>query len=181
MTFDDLTRLDNRALEPLMATGTVPTVSDVTGFEFRGWNNQASTEILGTRKFFKGFYAAADAGVGKAWGYNMPAVQNGRDQPWQDKTKQGQPVRYYYFKVLPGSALSDAIYPKSLVVDYRQFPKYSIFNPIRYTVDYLVFPHPANRDLILGKSYSQLGFIKPFLGFFILERFRASGLGGGAG
>lgn len=179
MTFEELTRRDNRALEPLMASGAVPTIPDITGFEFRGWNIQASTDILGTRKFFKGFYAAPSAGAGKAWGYNMPAEQNGLATPWQHKMKNGEPIRYYFFKVLPGPALSDAIYPPTLVVDYRQWPQYSIFNPVRYTVDYLAYPDPANHDLVLGKSYAQLGFIRPFLGFFILERFRPTTYAGG--
>jgi hypothetical protein len=65
------------------------------------------------------------------------------------------------------------------VVDYRQWPGYSPFNPVRYTVDYLAYPDPANRDLIVGKSYAQLGSsIRPLLGFFILSRIGPSGYTG---
>jgi hypothetical protein len=169
LTFDNLTEYDNRRLEPLMASGAIPALSELVGYEFRGWNIQGLTEVLGTRKFFKGFYANDPAGAA-AWGYNMPAQRNGRNEPWRPKLKNGQPIRYYFFKLLTGPMLKDAIYPRSMVVDYRQWPGYSPFNPVRYTVDYLVFPDPANRDLIVGKSYAQLGSIRPFLGFFILAR-----------
>jgi hypothetical protein len=156
-----------------------PSIDDVLGFDFRGWNIAASTDVLGTRKFFKGFYGAA--GKTHAWGYNMPAVQDGKDKPWRPKMKDGKPIRYFFFGVLSGSALEDAVYPATLVVDYRKWPKYSVLNPARYTVDYLVYPDPANRDLIVGKAYGQPLALKIFLGFFILERFQPSGYAGPSG
>jgi hypothetical protein len=177
LTFDVLTKYDNRRLEPLMASGAIPTLPDVVGHEFRGWNIQGLTELLGTRKFFKGFYADGPTSA-TAWGYNMPAERNDRSQPWVPKRKNGVPVRYYFFRLIPGPMLKDAIYPRTLVVDYRQWPGYSPLNPVRYTVDYLVFPDPANRDLMVGKSYAQLGSIRPFLGFFILARVGPSGYNG---
>jgi hypothetical protein len=172
LTFDELTTYDNRRLEPLMRSNAVPAASDLVGYEFRGWNIQALTEVLGTRKFIKGFYG--DATSPTAWGYNMPVQQNGRGTPWLPKLKNNQPIRYYFYKVLPGPSLRDAIHPRTLVIDYRQWPEYSAFDPVKYTVDYLVFPDPANGDLVLGKSYSQIGSIRPFLGFFILARLRPS-------
>lgn len=178
LTFDELTKYDNRRLDPLMVSGGVPALTDVLGYEFRGWNIQGLTEVLGTRKFIKGFYTE-DPAAPTAWGYNMPVEQNGRDKPWVSKQKNGQPVRYYFFGLLPGPKLKDAIYSRLLVVDYRKWAEYSPFNPVRYTVDYLVFPEPANRDLLVGKSYAQLTHgIRPLLGFFIMERLRPSGYDG---
>jgi hypothetical protein len=176
LTFEDLTRYDNRRLEPLLRSGAVPAASDLVGYEFRGWNIQGLTDILGTRKFIKGFYG--DPALPTAWGYNMPVQQNGRGKPWLPKLKHNEPIRYYFYGVLPGPSLRDAIYPRTLVVDYRKWPEYSDLNPIKYTVDYLVFPDPANRDLLVGKSYAQIGKIRPFLGFFILARLRPSGYAG---
>jgi hypothetical protein len=178
LTFDELTKYDNRRLDPLMVSGTVPTLADVVGYEFRGWNIQGLTEVLGTRKFIKGFYTD-DPAAPTAWGYNMPVEQNGREKPWVPKRKNGEPIRYYFFRLLPGPKVKDAIYSRTLVVDYRQWPGYSPFNPVRYTVDYLVYPDPANRDLIVGKSYAQLGSsIRPLLGFFILFRIGPSNYSG---
>ena len=174
LTFEELTTYDNPRLEPLMASGSLPSASEVVGYEFRGWNIQALTDVIGTRKFIKGFYAG-NAPPPTAWGYNMPVEQNGRDQPWLHKLKNNEPIRYYFFKVLPGPDLADAIYQRTLAIDYRQWPKYSFFDPVRFTVDYLVYPDPANHDLLLGKSYAQLGtLVRPFLGFFILARLRPS-------
>ena len=56
LTFDDLTTYDNRRLEPLMASGAIPSAPELVGDEFRGWNIQPLTDVLGTRKFIKGFY-----------------------------------------------------------------------------------------------------------------------------
>lgn len=174
LTFDQLITYDNRRLEPLMASAAAPTASELVGYEFRGWNIQSLTKLLQTQKFIKGFYEEDVAGNATSWGYNMPVQQNKPDQPWLPKLKNNQPIRYFFFRVLPGPSLRDAIYPRTLVIDYRQWPEYFILHPVRYTVDYLVYPEPTNRDLILGKSYAQIGFIRPFLGFFILARLRPS-------
>jgi hypothetical protein len=179
MTFDELTRYDNRRLDVFMSQQPAPQIRDLLGFAFRGWNIQSTTAILGTRKFFKGFFG--DATKPHAWGYNMPAVQDGRERPWRAKTKDGQPIRYYFFKVVAGSALKDSVHPHTLVVDYRPWRAYSALNPVKYTVDYLVYPDPHNHDLLVGKSYSQVLGMRLFLGFFILERFGPSGFTGPPG
>lgn len=179
ITFETLTGFDNKRLEPFMTTCPAPTIDELLGFDFQGWNIAATTVLLGTRKFFKGFFGRK--GQPTAWGYNMPAVQNKKEEPWAYKLEQGQPKHYFFYKVLPGHALKDAVLPKTLVVDYRLWPEYFVLNPVKYTVDYLVRPDPLNHDLLLGKSYSQLLGLKIFLGFFILKRFKASGYSGPPG
>ncbi len=178
-TFEQLTSSSNRDLESLMTTDAVPRAADVVGFEFRGWNLQAATVVLGTRKFVKGFFRGSE--LEHAWGYNMPVAQNDKSEPWLHKFKNGEPVRFYFFRVLRGSEVADALYPQSLVVDYRGWPYYSSLNPVRYTVDYLVYPDPENPNLLVGKSYLQTPVLRPFLGFFILERHRASDYAGPPG
>lgn len=179
MTFAELTTYDNKRLEPFMKGYPAPSIADVLGFDFRGWNIAGVTDIMGTRKFFKGFFGTA--GKPRAWGYNMPAVQDGKDKPWRPKTKNGQPTRYFFYGVLAGADLKDAVHRDTLVVDYRKWPKYFPLDPVRFVVDYLVYPDPANRDLILGKSYNQILGLRIFLGFFILERFQPSGYSGPPG
>jgi hypothetical protein len=51
LTFDALTRHDNRRLEPLMASGAIPDAAELVGYELGGWNIQGLTDVLGTRKF----------------------------------------------------------------------------------------------------------------------------------
>ena len=176
LTLEQLSGFNNDALEKVLKAGTPPTIADLTGYEFRGWNQNSGTDIIGTRKFIKGFYGAKPDGTG--WGYNMPVEQTGLNQPWKPKQEQGKDIRYAFFKVLPGATMKDSVYRAMLVVDYRQWPDYFFLSPIKYTVDYLAFVEAGNTDLILGKSYSQLLGLKLFLGYFILERLRQSGYEG---
>ena len=171
-TFQSLSSATNEELEPFKNTSPVPTADSLTGFDFRGWNVAKNAEILGIRKFIKGFFR--DPAKGADFGYNMPVIQNGFEEPWQPKLKDGKEKRYFFFGVLPGSQVDDAILPRTLVVDYRKWPANFVLSPPTYTVDYLVNPDPANRDLVLGKSYLQALGLKPFLGFFIIERLRPS-------
>lgn len=171
-TFQSLSSAPNDELESLMKTSPVPTAASLAGFDFRGWNVQKAASILGIRKFIKGFFR--DPAKAADFGYNMPVVQNGFEEPWQPKLKDGKETRYFFFGVLPGSAVDDAVYPTTLVVDYRKWKANFPLSPPTYTVDYLVNPDPANRDLVLGKSYLQVLGLKPFLGFFIIERLRPS-------
>jgi hypothetical protein len=179
MTFEQLTVLKNDELERFMSGHPAPALAGMVGFDYRGWNIQAATAILGTRKFFKGFFGTQ--GQSHAWGYNMPAVQNAKHEHWYPKKTNGQVKRYYFYKVVDGSTLSDSVYPHTLVIDYRLWPGYSPLSPVKYTVDYLVLPDPQNDALIVGKSYSQLLGTKIFLGFFIIERWHPSGYSGPPG
>ena len=143
-TFEQLSGLNNDQLQKVLKAGTPPTVADLTGYEFRGWNQNSGTDIIGTRKFIKGFYGAKPDGTG--WGYNMPVEQTGMNQPWKPKQKNGKDVRYAFFKVLPGAKMKDSVYPTMLVVDYRQWPDYFLLSPIKYTVDCMVFiGNPSHR------------------------------------
>jgi choline dehydrogenase-like flavoprotein len=168
-TFDSLTRMSNRDLDRVVERSTAfPAIADVLGFEFRGWNINPTTNITRTRKFKKGFFG--EAGLDHAWGYNMPVKQNGRTEPWIPERDGDRLRRYYFFGVVPTAKAKNPKIRNSLVVDYRLWNEYFPLNPVKYTVDYLVYPDPANRDLIVGKSYAEVGFLRPFLGYFILER-----------
>jgi hypothetical protein len=172
-TFEGLIEAGNDRLGQLMLTGATPTIDEVIGYEYRGYNAQVLTTILGTRKFKKGFFGRA--GEGRAWGYNMPVEQNGKDAPWRAVPDEENPRRYYFFGVLPAGAPSyDKRYPHALIIDYSLWSDYSPLNPVKNTVDYLVHPDPRNRDLILGKSDFVNGPVRFFLGFFILERHNKS-------
>lgn len=171
-TFDALTTLDKKELDRIMDEGRAPEIEDVLGYEFRGWNLQEATKLLGTRKFKKGFFG--DPGKGYAWGYNVPVKQNAKDEPWISEPNDDDPKRYFFFKVFPASAADDPKYPNSLVVDYRKWDEYFFLNPVRFTVDYLVYPNPSNHDLILGISYLEAGPVRPFMGYFVLERYNQS-------
>ena len=172
-TFESLARASKSELDRLMDASPAPLLDDLLGFEYRGWNLNATTRVFGTRKFKKGFFGSPQEG--EAWGYNVAVKQNDFAEPWLGDPNDEDPKRHYFFKVFPGHRKSR--YPNSIVVDYRASGEYFAANPVGYTVDYLVCPEPANADLILGKSYLEMGFLKPFLGYFVLEKHNASGYG----
>jgi len=172
-TFEGLTGFDNAQLEQLMHQGAKPTLADVVGYEFRGFNLQRLTTLIGTRKFKKGFYGNPEEG--HIWGYNIRVVQNNLSDPWIALPSDANPERLLFFKVFPAEPTGrDADYANSLVVDYSQWKGYFFLNPSRYILDYLVFPDPEDRDLLLGKSYFAAGNSRVFAGYFILERHNRS-------
>lgn len=77
-TFEQLAGLTNDRFEAILRAGTPPTAADLTGYEFRGWNQNPGTDIIGTRKFIRGFYGVMPDGTG--WGYNMPVEQTGMNR-----------------------------------------------------------------------------------------------------
>ena len=96
-TFDSLTNAKNRELKALMKTGAEPALEELLGFEFQGWNNNATTRFTGTRKFKKGFFGMP--GRDLAWGYNVAVEQNSKSEPWIPKKKDGEIVRHYFFGI----------------------------------------------------------------------------------
>jgi hypothetical protein len=169
-TFERLTQQNNEALEQLLKSGVPVTPADVAGWDYRGWNINCMTQLIGTRKFKKGFYQ--DPATGAFWGYNMTVRQGGIDEPWLPTPSEQSPKRYYFFGV--DAPQPNTPYPNALVVDYRQWPRNCRLDPVRYTVDYLSAPDPSNKNLLVGKSYSELPFARVFLGFFIIERYNES-------
>jgi hypothetical protein len=169
ITFDRLAHSSNEDLERLLLQGTSPRMEDVASFDYRGYNLQCATVLIGTRKFKKGFYG--DPQKGFLWGYNVPVIQNRDSDPWVAQPSDQAPKRYFFFGVLPAAELKHPNYKNSLVVVYSKWDGYGVADPVRYTVDYLVFPDPSNRKLMIGKSYAEVGEIRIFLGFFILEQY----------
>ena len=67
--------LSGEALEAIMIRGETPDLENMIGYEFRGMNIAFWAAYSPILKFIKGFYRAGD---GRAFGYNEPVVQNGR-------------------------------------------------------------------------------------------------------
>ena len=168
VSFEALRTSKKRDLDRIMLNGHWPQIEDLLGYEFRGWNLNWATRLIGTRKFKKGFFG--DPENRHAWGYNVRVVNNAVEEPWHAIPTEDQPHRYYFFKVMPPSMAERPIYPESLVIDYGLSEEYFSLNPAGYTVDYLVYPDPSNLDLLLGKSYFESSLLRTYLGYFILER-----------
>lgn len=174
-TFESLSKMSAAELEAVLVAGEEPKLGpEIVGWEFQGWNVNPAARLIGSRKFKKGFFGNpeiyGDAERQWAWGYNMTVQQNGFTEPWIPTPSPANPTRHLFWGVVPGARAKQPKYPATLVIDYRLWKEYFPVNPIGYTVDYLVYPNPGDRGLILGKSYMEAGPLKPLLGFFILRR-----------
>ena len=95
-TYEELSKLKRKELDALMHVGRCPTVDDVLGFEFKGWNLNAFSRVLGNRKFKKGFFGQSERTY--CWGYNMPVVNNDIQEEWNVRPNAENPKRYYFYK-----------------------------------------------------------------------------------
>lgn len=179
-TFASLTSMTTSQLEGVLATGTAPLPSSLTGFEFRGWNvfgnAMAATvgKVMGIQRFAKGFFVrdGGDADTAPFFeGYNVKIRGGTRDDPWTD-AKDGTITRHAFYRVYrPGQGHHAGRHPHALFLDYSEGdPTPGLFdgNNLR---DYIVQVDPTNPDLLLGKAYFILGPIVN-VNFFVAERLR---------
>lgn len=158
-------------LERIMLRGARPDVSALVGWEFRGRNIAWWAERSPILKFRKGFWRDA---AGLAWGYNIPVVQNGLDEPWVGQPDEANPKRFGFYRVYPVEPRSrDNAYLQALLLDYGQ-GKNPPWEPARVLRDYLVRVDPDSDDLLLGKAYAAVGPLRVAAGYFLLERHRPS-------
>ncbi len=174
-TFESLAKMNREQLDQVLLEGLEPTLNDeIVGWEFQGWNVNPTAAVIGSRKFKKGFFGNpdiyGDPAKEYAWGYNMTMKQNGFDEPWIPTPSPESPRRHLFWGVHAGRKAVKPLHPNTLVIDYRLWPEHFVLNPLRYTVDYLVYPNPNDHTLILGNSYIVIGPIKLFLGYFLLRR-----------
>jgi hypothetical protein len=171
----ELYRNPTSELEQLLCKGTAPTFDELVGWEFDGTNVGLVPGLLGIRKFRKGFYRGknlVDGGPEPCiHGYNIPIFRAGVDEPHRAKPSDESPKRFGFYRVYPATEnKSFARYPNALLLDYGMGA--NGLDPSRFLRDYLVKVHADSADVLLGKAYLALGFIKPFVGFFLLQRRR---------
>jgi hypothetical protein len=170
LTFTDLIALPPARLDEVMAHGSTPTADDLAGSEFRGFNPPWFAKLLGFQKFMKGFFVDEQGALA---GYNL-FVRNARagaGAPWEP-VAEGTNGRHGFYDVRPVQAGDryDA-FPSAVLLDYgsgRNAP----LNPESRIRDYLVRVDPENPDLFLGKAYLDLGVVRLFSNFFVLDRER---------
>lgn len=160
-------------LEKIMVRGETPDPEALAGWEWRGTNVPSATRYLGILKFIKGFYKDDQ---GRVFGYNEPAVQTPRSEPWVSKPSDENPKRFGFFSVEKVDATRrDNKYLNSLLFDYGKGgnPIYDITSTLR---DYVVRVDRGSDDLLLGKAYGALGPIRlRLVTYFVLERLRPTG------
>jgi hypothetical protein len=162
--------LPPRELETVLLRGEPPDPDALAGFEFRGMNAARFTRLLGIKKFIKGFYKN-DAG--QLYGYNIPVVQDGLEDPWRYKNEQ-DPKRFGFYRVdAVDPAATDNAYLSSLLLDYGRGGNHDL-DPTSRLRDYLVRVNRGSDELLLGKALVAVGPLRVPVGFFILERLRPS-------
>jgi len=158
-------------LEEVLRKGTVPDLEKLSGWEFRGYNTPAFADILGIRKFKKGFYREnPSGGYGTIQGYNVKIRQNAFGEPWIDVLKGADSIKFGWYNVYPVRLTEpDYKYPNAALINYSCDKNFAL-DPTRNLRDYLVQIYADNPDLYLGKAYVALGPLRVFVSFFILER-----------
>ena len=158
-----------RDLEKIFVRGSMPNLDDLVGWEFRGVNHMPLNvlpvaQILGIKKFVKGFFKTED---GRVMGYNSPVARNALDGRWNVVEKQ-----FGYYEVAPVDATSrDNKYLHAVLLDYGKGGNPTL-DPTQVLRDYVVQVDPKNPNLFLGKAYGAFGPLRIPTNFFILERFR---------
>ncbi|MFH1130976.1 MAG: hypothetical protein V1754_06550 [Pseudomonadota bacterium] len=169
LDYETICRSDKGTLERLLSEGFAPALESLRGWEFRGYNVNPGTAILGFRKFKKGFFADPDNSTFLK-GYNVKVVQNCLQEPWVEKRKDGNAIRHSYYEVYPVRAAGpDNLYLNSLFLNYGIAGK-PVWDPSCTIRDYLVQVSEKNENLLLGKAYVALGSVRIVGGFFVLER-----------
>ncbi len=178
-TFEMLCVASNGQLEEVMRLGVQPALEDLAGWEFRGYNTLDLTQVLGFRKFKKGFYLPSppEGGIQELLGYNVQVVQTPLGDPWFDRIRRGQPIRHGWYRCYPVRMTEvDCRYPNAVLINYdcTENPRW---DPTRRLRDYVVQLYPDDPTLLLGKAYVALaGPLRVFVSYFALERHNPSPL-----
>jgi len=163
----DVSRLPRAELDEIFRQGTPPTIGELAGWEFKGWNCSLLPKLGGFQKFVKGFYRRAENPAGECEGFNIVMIQNGVDGEWLGLPADDEPKRHGFYRVLP---FEEGGEPPSLLLDYGVHPANPRLDVTRLLRDLLV-KIEGDPDLLLGKAHLALGRWV-FGGYFLLERRR---------
>ena len=163
-------------LEHVFVRGATPDLDALVGWEFRGINHLPLNalpiaQLVGIKKFVKGFYRGED---GRVMGYNSRSCSNVLDGRWHAEAERR---RAEALRLLRGRTPVDRDRAATTRTSTRccsTTARAATSASIRRSGlrDYLVQVDPANPDLFLGKAYYALGPARVATNFFILERHR---------
>ena len=175
-SYEALAKMKDKDLEFVLRSGTTPALDGLAGWEFKGYNVPNITELLGFRKFKKGFFVGPgqSAEQGEISGYNVVVEQSKIQEPWNAKPSEDAPKRHSFYKAYKVRKEEvDCQYPNALLLNYGLGGN-AIYNPAGLLRDYLVQVDADNPDLLLGKAYFAIGPFRVFPSFFLLERYNES-------
>jgi hypothetical protein len=165
----DLARKSKRELDAVFTAGSPPDVSELTGFEFRGYNQPRAAALLGIRKFIKAFYLDS---ARRPFGCNTPVTQNRLDDEWLPRPTAQAPRRYAFFQVEPASPDAPGNLRRSAAfLDYSHGGNRA-YDIARILRDYLVRVEPGSDELLLGKALFVVAGTTLAHSYFLIERYR---------
>ena len=176
-TFESLAKSDKKTLEEIMRKGTLPDPDSLVGWEFDGYNLTFMADILGIRKFRKGFYktlakkvcGSCSCEVDAYKGYNVKMKQNRFEKPWE--YKNDEPERFGWFDIITCfTSYEDlALYPNAVLLHYGLDERNTLFEG-KMLRDFLVQVNKSDKDHYLGKAYNTIGKKLVMPSYFILKR-----------
>ncbi len=169
-TFEQLCLITDDELADVFSRGGTPTFDELGGYEFDGFNTMDLTQVIGIRRFRKGFLAADETvGAGEMGGYNVTVRPGPPTKPWDVVYKKGRPHRHSPYRVyrVPRGDKEDR-YPNALLINY-DCKRNPFWNP-GFLRDYLVKVTPDDPNLFLGKAYVALGPARIYVSYFVLRR-----------
>ena len=171
----ELSHLSRPEHDRIFEAGAKPTVEELAGWDFCGWNCSLVPKLGGFQKFLKGFYRPPQSEGDEFAGFNCPVIQNGIDGEWLARPADDAPKRFGFYSVTPWNGQGGA---HSLLLDYGAHPANLFVDPTRLIRDLLVKVE-GNPDLLLGKAHLALGAWL-FVGYFLLRRRREHSFSGAA-
>ncbi len=173
-TFETLAYAPSDVIETVLRRGTMPSVADIVGWEFRGWNHSDFTVLAGIRKFKKGFYEPEKLGEQKRGlirGYNVGIRPNANvKEPWGVVERKGEVVRFGFYEVYPARPEEpDYRYPNALLLNYDCDKNFKL-DPTRVLRDYVSQVYADDPDLFVGKAFFALGPFRLFVSYMVLAR-----------
>lgn len=162
-----LVRTPSSKLVDVARRGSRPDVRALAGWEWRGTNMPASSQLLGLRRFIKGFVCV---GGDQLEGYNVSVEGNSLSSPWLERRQRDGRREWARFTVSPVDPEKvDNRYLEALLLDYGGVatPEPGIAGRIR---DYLVRVVPGSDELLLGHAFLAIGRARVPVGWFALER-----------
>jgi hypothetical protein len=161
--------------DAVMRAGVAPEFSSLAGWEFDGTNTGAITDLVGIRKFRKGFYEGAprvpEGPQPFLQGYNVVVAQDGIGKPHVAVPSEAAAKRHGFYRVhAVDPASADNVYPNALLLDYG-LGRNGI-EPSGLLRDYLVQVYADDANLLLGRAYVALAGARIHGGYFVLARGR---------
>jgi hypothetical protein len=155
-----------KRLAAIMRRGDTPDVDALAGWEWRGTNMPATSQLLGIRRFIKGFVPTADGGHE---GYNVSVRGADLTSPWSERRQRDGRREWAPFTVTPVDPAAPLNrYLHALLLDYGAVstPESGVAGRLR---DYLVRVVPGSDELLLGHAFMAVGQRSVQVGWFALE------------